>query len=147
MPKPNTRNCSSYFPWRMWKKFTSFCKVLEKIQTKENWFLFSAFSALTLSVGRQEGHPACKKLSGGKLAWLSVWSEVQIFREAQLMPLLLTVSCFSEIQTGFAFLVPAQSGSPGQRAVKRVCVCAFVYFLLAKFIHLCYLRLPYTTVK
>ena len=36
-----------------------------------------AFSALTLLVGRQEGHPACKKLSGGVLAWLSVWSKVQ----------------------------------------------------------------------
>jgi len=36
----------------------------------------SAFSALTLLVGRQEGHPACKKLSSGVLAWLSVWSEV-----------------------------------------------------------------------
>ena len=36
-----------------------------------------AFSALTLLVGRQEGHPACKKISGGVLAWLSVWSEVQ----------------------------------------------------------------------
>jgi len=36
-----------------------------------------AFSALTLLVGRQEGHPACKKLSDGVLAWLSVWSEVQ----------------------------------------------------------------------
>jgi len=36
----------------------------------------SAFSALTLLVGRQEGHPACKKLSGGVLAWLSVLSEV-----------------------------------------------------------------------
>ena len=39
---------------------------------------FSAFSALTLLVGRQEGHPACKKLSGGVLAWLFVWSDVQI---------------------------------------------------------------------
>jgi len=37
-----------------------------------------AFSALTLSVGRQEGHPACRNLSGGVLAWLSVWSDVQI---------------------------------------------------------------------
>ena len=37
----------------------------------------AAFSALTLLVGRQEGHPACKKLSGGVLAWLSVWSKVQ----------------------------------------------------------------------
>jgi len=36
-----------------------------------------AFSALTLLVGRQEGHPACKKLSDEVLAWLSVWSEVQ----------------------------------------------------------------------
>jgi len=36
-----------------------------------------AFSALTLLVGWQEEHPACKKLSGGVLAWLSVWSEVQ----------------------------------------------------------------------
>jgi len=37
----------------------------------------TAFSALMLLVGRQEGHPACKKPSGGVLAWLSVWSEVQ----------------------------------------------------------------------
>jgi len=42
---------------------------------------------------------------------------------AQLMPLPLNVSCFSKIQIGFAFLVPAHPGSPGQRAVKRVCVC------------------------
>jgi len=42
---------------------------------------------------------------------------------AQLMPLPLTVSCSSKIQIGFAFLVPAHLGSPGQRAVKRVCVC------------------------
>ena len=35
------------------------------------------FSALTLLVGQQEGHLACKKLSGGVLAWLSVWSKVQ----------------------------------------------------------------------
>ena len=41
----------------------------------------------------------------------------------QLMPLPLTISCFSTIQIGFAFLVPAHLGSPGERAVKRVCVC------------------------
>jgi len=46
----------------------------------------------------------------------------------QLMPLPLTVSCFSKIQIGFAFLVLAHLGSPGKRAVKRVrvCVCACV---------------------
>jgi len=38
-----------------------------------------AFSALTLLVGRHEGHPACKKLSGGVLAWLSALSEVQTY--------------------------------------------------------------------
>jgi len=42
---------------------------------------------------------------------------------AQLMPLPLTVSCFSKIQIGFSFLVPAHQGSPGKRAIKRVCVC------------------------
>jgi len=40
--------------------------------------LYLAFSALTLLVGRQEGHPACKKLSGGVMAWLFVQSDVQI---------------------------------------------------------------------
>ena len=38
-------------------------------------------------------------------------------------PLPLTVSCSSKIQIGFTFLVPAHQGSPGKRAVKRVCVC------------------------
>ena len=51
---------------------------------------------------------------------------------AQLMPLSLTVSCFSKIQTGFTFLVPAHLGSPGQRDVKRVCVCACVCVCVAR---------------
>ena len=41
---------------------------------------------------------------------------------AQLMPMPLTVSCFSKIQIGCTFMVPAHLGSPGKRAVKRVCV-------------------------
>jgi len=44
---------------------------------------------------------------------------------AQLMSLPLTVSCFSKIQIGFTFLVPAHPGSPGQRAVKRVFMCVW----------------------
>jgi len=44
------------------------------------------------------------------------------------MPLPLTVSCSNKIQIGFTFLVPAHPGSPGKRAVKRVCVC--VHYLL-----------------
>jgi len=56
---------------------------------------------LTLLVGQQEGQPACKKLSGGVLAWLSVWSDLHM---AQLMPLPLTVSCFSKIQIGLIII-------------------------------------------
>ena len=54
---------------------------------------------------------------------------------AQLLPLPLTVSCFSKIQTGFTFLVPAHWGSPGKRAVKRVYVCQCL-MLLAKLVFL-----------
>jgi len=43
-------------------------------------------------------------------------------RMAQLMPLPLTVSCFSKIQIGFTFLVLAVPGSPGKKAVKWMCV-------------------------
>ena len=45
---------------------------------------------------------------------------------AQLLPLPLTVSCFSKTQIDFTFLVPAYPGSPGQRAIKRVCVCGCI---------------------
>jgi len=82
-----------------------------------------AFSALTLLVGRQEGHPACKKTEqwgAGMVICLQRGADLHM---AQLMPLLLIVSCFSKIQIGFTFLVPDHLGSPGQRAVKRVCVC------------------------
>ena len=83
-----------------------------------NWHISTnviAFTALTLLVGRHEGHPACKKLSGAGMAIC--------LHIAQLMPLPLTVSCFSKIKIGFTFLVSADPGSPRQRAVKRVCVC------------------------
>ena len=53
-------------------------------------------------------------------------ADLHDLHKAQLIPLPLTVSCFSKIQIGFTFLVPAHLGSPGQRAVKRVCVCVCV---------------------
>jgi len=82
-------------------------------------FSITAFSALTLLVGREEGHPACKKLSGGVLAWICLERGADLHM-AQLMPLPPTVSCFSKIQIGFTILVLAHPGSPGKRAVKRV---------------------------
>jgi len=77
---------------------------------------------LTLLVGRQEGHPACKKTEwwgAGVVICLERGADLHI---AQLMPLPLTVSCSIKIQIGFTFLVPAHPGSPGQRAVKRVMI-------------------------
>jgi len=69
---------------------------------------------LTLLVGRRKGIQPVKNFSCGVLVWLSVWSEVQTHM-AQLMPLPLTVSCFSKIQIGFTFLVPAHPGNPGKK--------------------------------
>jgi len=57
---------------------------------------------------------------------------------AQLMPVPLTVSCFSKIRIGFTFLVPAHPGGPGKRAVKWVCVCVFLMLQLIVFISLQY---------
>ena len=81
--------------------------VVKKLNQSANYsVLVKAFSALKLLVGQQEGHPVCKKLSGGVLVWSSVWCEVQTciclvrgadLHMAQLMPLPLTVSCFSKI--------------------------------------------------
>jgi len=85
-----------------------------------------AFSALTMLVGQQEGHPACKKTErwgAGVVIGLERGADLHM---AQLTPLPLTVSCSSIIQIGFTFLVPARLGSPGQRAVKRQCVCVCV---------------------
>jgi len=63
------------------------------------------------------------------LAWLCLERGAD-FHMALLMSLPLTVSCFSKIQIGFTFLVPAHLGSPGKRAVKRVCVCSINCFVI-----------------
>jgi len=92
-----------------------------------NFFVYwSAFSALTLLVGWQEGHPACTKLEWWGTGMVSCLEWDADLHMAQLMPLPLTVSYFSKIQIGFTFQVPAHLGSPGKRAVKRVCVCVCV---------------------
>ena len=49
---------------------------------------------------------------------------------AQLMPLSLTISCSSKIHIVFTFLVKADLGTPGKRAVKGECVCVCVFLLL-----------------
>jgi len=85
------------------------------------WLPIIGFSALMLLVGWQEGHRACKNRVVG--CWRGYLLERGAdLHMAQLMPLPLTVSCVSKIQIAFTFLVPAHLGSPGKRAVKRVCV-------------------------
>jgi len=70
---------------------------------------------LTLLVGLQEGHAACKKLEWWDAGVVICLERGPDFHIARLMSLPLTVSCFSKIQTGFSFLVPAHPGSPGQQ--------------------------------
>ena len=62
----------------------------------------------------------------------------------QLMPLPLTVSCFSKIQIGFTFLVLADPCSPGKSAVKRVCVCVCVVQKLFDFLSIADLQLIFS---
>jgi len=83
------------------------------------YFAGVAFSALTLLVGWQEKKQT-EWWDTGMVICLERGADLHM---AQMMPLPPTVSCFSKIQIGFTFLVPAQLGSPGKRAVKRVCVC------------------------
>ena len=73
-------------------------------------------------LGGRKGIRAVKNLSGGVIGL----ERDADLHTAQLMPLPLTVSCFSKIQVGFAFLVLAHPGSLGKRAVKRVRVCVCV---------------------
>ena len=79
-----------------------------------------------LLVGRQEGHAACKKTEQWGAGVVICLERGVDLHMAQLIPLPLTVSCFSKIQIGFTFLVPAHPGSPGKRAVKQMYVCMYV---------------------
>ena len=90
------------------------------------YFFYFAFSALTLLVGRQEGHLDCKKTE-----WWGAGVDICLERgadlhTAQLMPLPLTVSCFSKIQIGLPFWYRL-TRVVGQKAVKRVSICVLFY--------------------
>jgi len=123
-------HCDIQVSYSTGNKYQPKCGVALSSEVKARWFIpqmdkhVLAFSALTLLVGWQEGHPACKKTEwwgAGVVICLERGADLHM---AQLMP--LTISCFSKILIGFTFLVPAHLGSPGKRAVKWVCVCACV---------------------
>ena len=76
-------------------------------------------------VGRQEEHSACEKLSDDVLAWLSVWSEVQmICIWSSWYHCHPVISCFIKIQIGLTFVVTsAYPSCPGKETIKQVSVC------------------------
>jgi len=89
-------------------------------------FYFILDSALTLLVGSRKGIRPVKTewWGAGMVICLERGADLHM---AQLTPLPLTVSCFSKIQIGFTFLVLAHPGSPGQMAIKWMCVCVCVF--------------------
>jgi len=88
-------------------------------------YLVLFFSALTLLVGRQEGHPACKILEWWDAGVVICLEQDADLHLAQLMPLPLTVSCFSKIQIGSTFLVPADLVVP-EKGPLNGCVCVYL---------------------
>ena len=94
--------------------------------------LYFAFSALTLLVGRQEGHPACKKLSGGVLAWLSVWSEVQtcIWPSGFHCHSLSPASVKSRLVLSFWYRLTRVVPDKGPLLNGCVCVCVCVFCIM-----------------
>ena len=102
--------------------YWAFWFIYKKVFTLTFSYNAVQFSALTMLVRQQEGHPACKKTEwwgAGVVICLELGADLHM---AQLMPLPLPISCFIKIQIGYTFLVPAHPGSPGKRAVKWVCV-------------------------
>ena len=80
------------------------------------------FDTIGWAAGRASG--LWKNLSGGMLAWLSVWSEVQTcIWPSWCHCHSLSLASVKKNHIGFTFLVSAHPGSPRKRAVKRVCVC------------------------
>ena len=121
---------------RVWATFTFFmygsidCKNGMDVTFEYRFFSFSVSNLPSVFwrcwLGGRKGNRPVKKLSGGALAWLSVERGADVHM-AQLMPLPLTVSCFSKIQIGFTFLVPTHPGSPGNAPLNR-CYCSVSNF-------------------
>ena len=91
------------------------------------WYLRCGQHSANVTCLHKKNIRVCQRWGAGVVICLQRGADLHM---AQLMPLQLTVSCFSKIQIGFTFLVLAHLGSPGQRAVKRVCVCVCVYVSL-----------------
>jgi len=85
-----------------------------------------AFSALTLLIGWQEGHPACKKTKWWGAGVVICLEQGTDLHTAQLMPLPLTASCFSKIQMVFPFWYRLTQVVPERRPL-NVCVFSIIH--------------------
>jgi len=86
--------------------------------------LIPAFSALTLLVERQEGHPACKKLEWWGAGMVICLEHSADLHTAKLMPLPLTISCFSKSRLVLPFLYWLTRVVPDKGLLNGcVCVC------------------------
>jgi len=130
----NVLSITNRMIYEKWIKLTDMCRTQVDLQFQ--WYFccclfllhtYYTFSALTLLVGRQQGHPACKKLEWWGAAMVICLEWGANLHMVQLMPLPLTVFCFSKVQIGFPFLVPAHLGSPGKRAIKCVCMLMIIW--------------------
>jgi len=87
-----------------------------------------AFSALMLLVGQQEGHLACKKTEWWGAGVVICLERGAHLHMAQLMPLLVTVSCFSKIQISLLFWYQLTRVVPGKGWLNGcVCVCVLCF--------------------
>ena len=110
------------------EKSPAFAALLEALQVFSKFIIIIIIQPLVLWrcwLGGRKGIRPVKNWGwgAGVVICLEQGADLHI---AQRMPLSLTVSCFSKIQIGFTYLVPAHPGSPGKRAVKRVCVMPVV---------------------
>jgi len=99
------------------------------IKTKiESLNIYTCNMCKMLLVGWQEGHLACKKLSGG--GWCGYLSGVRCrFAYGPADATATHCLCFSKFQIGFTFLIPAHPVNPGKSpegCKTGVCVCACV---------------------
>jgi len=88
------------------------------------------FDAVGWAAGRASGLEKTEWWGAGVVVCLEQGADLHL---AQLMPLPLTLSCFSKIQIGFAFLVPAHLGSPRKRPLNGVCVCVSLFVICRQF--------------
>jgi len=113
--------CSGWFRWQGLKFALFRCnRFYFTVHVQCAVFCLQCFDAVGWVAGRAPGLWKTECWGAGVVIFLERGADLHM---AHLMPLLLTVSCFSKIQIGSTFLVPAHLGSPGQRAVKWVCVC------------------------